>query len=713
MALVIPPGPAGPAPVGDFTDIKDVSITFGKHPVVKEAHTQLIQMYADSLPDHPRLYVDAVTQDTVKDTTDLMTELRRQVTHELIAPNTDHPGDPSRITPVVDIAAFFVQVGNSNRWKRITKESFTEALTWARDNGSTTVHVRMNTNSMYFRPDTAITYTNWGDISHTAWAGVRPPVVPPAPTAVQIAAAVAGAIPPPITAADLANAVVRGVTAAGLGGGPGTTTLASTSTLYTFNSNGLPRDVRARYENWQNQGLMVGTVINTNYAAGHRYHDDVDKIILADGTLFLNQELNEKDLLRNPVICEDCTHAGIRTWYKSFVSLLHDHGFYAHPFACFRANHGGHDGFTCGGDADDDLPARMLLPIQRMDATVYRLLSRKGMFPASSNLTAIVASCAGYGYQALKQVIFQSHPCFHDQPATLITNYPRQRSLTFIQYFRVFEDYLQMRAMIASTTSSLNDSHELDILINNCRYADYLTRTTRDDRRVAANRHKYRGRQLLQTLMKALLAADSPMRREQQTHGSTALTTQRPQGSIPRAGAAQTGATRTTTTSTALVNRPQQVPVRAIVTEEAPPVDSNEIVTASSGDTVDSLTDEMQRMGSDVPDGNHELYHMYALCVHRINTSPNTAYQRPCIVCGQEHAFDGCPVLQDSQFLRDHYIRYCQQVRREAGARRDAFPGSASQIPAPETQVNFVNAIQGNSDDDSYDESTDFQTGRV
>ena len=120
---------------------------------------------------------------------------------------------------------------------------------------------------------------------------------------------------------------------------------------------------------------MIGTTIATNYVHGYRHYDDTDKLILADGTLFLNQELNEKDLLCNPVCCEDSTHTGTCTWCKSFQQLLHDHGFCAHPFACFRPNHGGQDGFTCGNDATDDLPDRMQLPIQCMDATVHRLLN--------------------------------------------------------------------------------------------------------------------------------------------------------------------------------------------------------------------------------------------------------------------------------------------------------------------------------------------------
>ena len=52
---------------------------------------------------------------------------------------------------------------------------------------------------------------------------------------------------------------------------------------------------------------------------------------------------------------------------------------------------------------------------------------------------------------------------------------------------------------------------EVDIFIANSLYPDYLNRVTHDERRVLAMQYKYRGTQLIETLDKFLMAADSPM----------------------------------------------------------------------------------------------------------------------------------------------------------------------------------------------------------
>lgn len=277
---------------------------------------------------------------------------------------------------------------------------------------------------------------DWRKISTTA-----PPPPPTAPTITpaDIAAAVGGAIPappPPITPTTLATALAGAFqTTTSISQAPSgtqTSSLGSLSSLHVFNSKNLPRDVKHRYENKINKGLVLGSDIRTLFSNCNRYYiEGINNFILADGTLFTAvPDPNEKAIMKATIYCDDDSHAGIRSWYQNFVQACHDYGYYAHPLWCFLANHGGDRGFSIGDDPDDDLPRQMEIPVAKMTHTIFRLLSKKDMFPKNSRIPGIIRACDGDGYRALKAIIFKSHPAFHDQPATLITTYPKQRDAT-------------------------------------------------------------------------------------------------------------------------------------------------------------------------------------------------------------------------------------------------------------------------------------------
>ena len=79
-------------------------------------------------------------------------------------------------------------------------------------------------------------------------------------------------------------------------------------------------------------------------------------------------------------------------------------------------------------------------------------------------------------------------------------------------------------------------------------------------------------------------------------------------------------------------------------------------------------------------------YHQCAAAVYAITATPSKSEQQPCIVCGGEHKFSGCPVLSEPEFLKQHYIRCCQQLRRDATARAQAFLGSTGELPVKTTK---------------------------
>ena len=177
--------------------------------------------------------------------------------------------------------------------------------------------------------------------------------------------------------------------------------------MWTFNDRALPNDVRIRFNIKKNQGLIAGNTIAQPYQGGFRYHlQGNENLDLADETLYIMQNPDIKAIMRDPVSCEDDTHAGVWAWYSSSTQFMYDQGFYVHPIWCFRSDHGGIRGFTAGDDPDDDLPWRMGVPLSRMAQPVYCLLSKKDMFPTGSRLHKIVRLVNGDGYVALKAILF-------------------------------------------------------------------------------------------------------------------------------------------------------------------------------------------------------------------------------------------------------------------------------------------------------------------
>ena len=62
--------------------------------------------------------------------------------------------------------------------------------------------------------------------------------------------------------------------------------------------------------------------------------------------------------MKDSILCRSEDYTGIHTWYQVFTTHAHEHGFYVHPYLCFRRDHGGAWGFTFGDDIADeaDLP---------------------------------------------------------------------------------------------------------------------------------------------------------------------------------------------------------------------------------------------------------------------------------------------------------------------------------------------------------------------
>jgi len=689
----------------DISDL-EIFVKFAPHPTKKDAHTQLNNLYSGYL-DYKELFSDPKQQESDKLKSYLQDQIVAQICTKLINPYASQTTDKSVIPVLIKNCTFRVQFNGQNG-ERYTKKALIRNLLKAKTAGKDTIDLILGINHLYFEEDVPLTYLDWSKILD----------VPPAVSSVAPAA---------LTAVDIATAVTNALAAAPLSTtaapAPAPTPATSASTIataaYVFNPGSLPADVLLRYQRKTQNRVILGSTIKKSFdplvtptgTAPHGfmyYQDGPERIILADGTLYIVQVPNEKGLFRQPVRCADDTHAGVRNWYQVFTQHVMDHGFFVLPIWCFRKGHGGEWGFSFGDTADDDLPLRMGVPIMQMRQPLYRLLSDEKMFPKDSKLQDIVAQCYGDGYKAIKQILFASHPAFRDQPATLITSYPRQKNLTLLQYYKHFIDYLQLKAYVHDDDSSLDDANELDVFIAGAKYSDFLNRVTRDERRQASMAQYYRASTVVETLSRKLMEPDSPASRDEADRAR-------------QLSRAQTDRRRTYNVmqgpNTMVSNRR----IHHLSLQDTTP----DLQENSSEDTVDSLCGKAQSLQVPEDYDSKKLHHVYTACVYQLASAPQQVNQFPCICCGGQHMFDQCPVLQNSDFLRSHYIRYCQQVRKEATARAAAFAGQVGAIPLPSATtnnrpVNYVDIGEGNpynlslldGHEDSDDEGEDFQSGR-
>jgi len=193
-----------------------------------------------------------------------------------------------------------------------------------------------------------------------------------------------------------------------------------------------------------------------------------------------------------------------------------------HPMWQFRKNCGGEWGFAVGDTTNDDLPT------QQSSTLIHQLLSQSAMFPAGSPLHDAAANCCGNGLKALKAIPTRSHPAFVDEPATLVTAYPKQKDKSLLECKMEAEDFLQMRSVAQGFSKELDNPGELDVFIKNMKHSTFVQRVTRDERQQRVMLHKHQGDKLLETLNSVLMSPDCPGRMEVMNESRAARTVSTP-----------------------------------------------------------------------------------------------------------------------------------------------------------------------------------------
>ena len=383
--------------------------------------------------------------------------------------------------------------------------------------------------------------------------------------------------------------------------------------------------------------------------------------------------------------CTQKNMTGVRAWYKELTKTLFSCGIFCLPLWNFRPDHGGTRGFTIGPSKTDDLPDRMLVSIEKYSGIIYRFLKHPSMFPKDSRLPDIVLSSDGDGHVALCSILRLVHPTFHKHPARFLKNYPRQNGKSFQEYYNLCVDYQQLRAIVFDECRTFDNPNELDMLFDNSSYPAYLHQVTRNEREQPSFATHYKGAQVLQTILKKLTAADSP--------------TNRPQ-------------------------RSQLPPARASARIQFIDTEADELDDIANAAEIDTELTEVAIQDFtipdlDVPEGQEHLFADYEASIAAINAKPNLAFSAACIVCEGRHSFAECPTLKNQDFLRSHYIRYCQLLRRDRNAlnrpaqESTSRGGRGSYPQRQERHVNYVDALF--QEPASYEtvEDEDFLEGRI
>ena len=683
-----------------YNDVDEAMITFGPNSRTPEAQKCVNSSCSEVLANPERSFIDELNWTDLKDEADLKNEIQTQIV-DWIEMQAIHTVDESVIPPIIQAATLQVKVGNACP-VRLVRNKLEKAFEKAIQEDKDQIEIVVGTNHIAFDDAERTNFLDWSCVSTTV-----PPKMPEKvePTTAELAAIFARNTPKPMTANELVTALQShgaiGTTTATSNTQTGSSASQNQSTLFTFNSRALPPDVQNRHDKKKDGHDTLGSMVRTPCANGNFHHlEGTDKIVLSDGTVFIIQDtLCEKGHLECTCPCEDNTHAGVRAWCNEFVQISHDCGCHMHPLWSFRKDHGGPRGFTAGDSADDDLPLRMSISLDRMMSTVQRVLARKDMFPTNSRLRKLVQGSDGDGCELMKQILFKSHPTFRDQPSTLIERYPAQRHRSLQLCHDLFVDCQQLRAFIMDVDNTLDDPFELDVFISNAEHSVFLNRVTQDERRLSSHACKHRKDQIIETLETFLMSPDSPAvlqdmvsKNKCKKPDANKQVTDRFKGSLRKGR-----------------------PIKAIETDcenledadNGSETDNSEVPDASDEDFV--LTVNQIEVSEDA--ASQAALEDYRRLVQRIEADRTQACNKPCVVCGKPHRFADCDVLKNVDFLKAHYIRHCSALRRETDARAKEFSGVAAKLPS-HVKLNCIDAFETGENSET-DDDEDFQTGRV
>ena len=305
--------------MGNYENV-GIHVRFEMHPIFPGAHIVLNQLYGGVIDDISSLYKDN-TCNELKDNAHVL--LVHMVVDTMIVPFAKDC-DSTVVLPLLNKCHLKVSPGVGKPSHRLSGLNALKTVFNKNIPTATIDYVELEICAvpLYF-PDSC-NYQDWKLFSTTS---IRTQSLPSPPDL-------------PVTAPSV------GPTAA-----PSVGTIAASG--YTFDPRRLDPDVQEAYGRSRSGSIITLTHIKGTFLNGQRYAVDGQRLILRDGTLFLmDQGLDEKGLLCEPVVCNSDSPVAVRSWYTSLQRHPIDHGVYVHPLYLFRRGHGGSSGFKAGNEAE-------------------------------------------------------------------------------------------------------------------------------------------------------------------------------------------------------------------------------------------------------------------------------------------------------------------------------------------------------------------------
>ena len=564
------------------------------------------------------------------------------VTSKVIEQMNLAPAQAQRATQMFETGAMTL------RWHTYEHESYCRlsmpdyAIRDAVKAERTSLRLSVNINRLHFKDD--FNASNFADIGTDPFPDV--PSTPVTNTPNNTA--------PPATPQDFAAAIIAAVSPNTQGRNVNPTGGNQTQqTGNIINPASLPPDVRARlllgekhdvYLTKEQRGTFDSTTPDITDPAGNtmrkQYHfmDGPHRLITRSGDLFYFSKWDEKKqkmfISRSPKPSSKIHDPPtIRDWYYKFHAHAKQYGIYIHNYFDFRSLSGDPKGFTCGDDTNTelfDVPRLLDARLREWDSTIHAAL--QDIFATSGTTEfKIVQNKHGRGYEALFDIIRPNHPEHDTYPSLLIRDRPVQREKQSISdYFNEYVNYLKLSSYLTNVSMNLNDARERETFIGNLRQGrDFLDKTYDE-------RH-----------------SNDPTKQAMYQQGNIVGTLEsvakriRPSRHIPSHGS--------------------PILKRELTFNRQQPRRTSPLKPASTTKKVQALDvfDASNPTQVTIPEGLGNAFNDFAdkyvnaISSGAIGTATPFDTTRPCAVCDKTgHTFDDCPVLQNVEFLRKHYIQF-------------------------------------------------------
>jgi hypothetical protein len=489
---------------------------------------------------------------------------------------------------------------------------------------------------------------------------------------------------------------------------------ASMATGSLFNYKALPLDVQKRYMDFstgsdyiRKQNLspykIVTTINGTQKTSYTKYHEDAHDMscfILRDGRRFVAMSnIDSRQLAMNPPRLSGTQPHEKRKWYETFCKHCLQYGVYVHPWLLFEKDHGGFTGFECSDTPSGDLPQRLETYIQTCSLELSRLLGVKGMFPEGSEYFALLGTHYGKGHVFLRAFIEPDHPSFKLSPRLMIKSFPTQEPYeTIMSFWNRFDDHLKLCALINDEYINMGDFGTQDVFIDNCLDAIFFASEARRERGVRTLAHKFQADAIVNTIISYTSLPDYRPNRRNTIVPHT-------QKYLTRYQNAKTG-----TALPVIGNVPKSL--KSLYADASAELDMvvNAIYTSTilDEDKKENNILQMESLPLDENAIDPSSYARYFATVNKVAGNPQLARCNPCLVCGELHTFDNCPVLKNNDFLKGHYIKFLSFLKRDMEDRRKQTE-SLPPILTPD-RIKALNLLTGSIPDDT--QKQDFRQGR-